>query len=125
MSVSWTIEHGAIVIAVDGDYTTEELEQAVSAALYSPQFPLGGSILFDGRKATATTTPALLERRAHLLASLFEHGVISRCAVVPAPERAHLVRKVRAKVPAARGRMRILKNMEEGMEWLGEREITP
>ena len=121
MPVTWTVEDGAIVVAPVGVYSSEELERAVSSALYSPAFPLGGPILFDGREATVSPSPELVERRANLIRALLAHGVISCCALIPAAQHQEMAGRVRASVPEAGTNMRIFGSMDEGRAWIAGR----
>jgi hypothetical protein len=121
MTVSWSIQYDAIILVVEGNYTSEELERAVSAALYSPQFPAGGALLIDSRLATTEATPEFLDRRAKFVTSLLDHGVVSRCAVVPAKDRRHVAAAVRAKVLESGGEMLVLRDMDAGRDWLGDK----
>jgi hypothetical protein len=120
MTVTWSIQHDAIILVVEGNYTSEELERAASAALYSPKFPAGGALLIDGRLATAEGTLEFVEHRARFVTSLLDHGVVSRCAVVPAKNRRHLVTAIRAKVRESGGEMLVLRDMQAGRDWLGD-----
>jgi len=119
MTVNWSILDGAIVVAAEGEYTPEELERAVSAALFSPQFPAGGALLFDGRRATTPTTPEVLDHRVKFIASLLDHGVISRCGAVFGKDRGEFATVVRDKVRESGREMMVFATMDEGRHWLG------
>jgi hypothetical protein len=118
MTVNWSILEGAIIVAVEGDYTGEELERAVSAALYSPKFPAGGALLFDGRRATTPATPEMLNHRATFIASLLDHGVISRCAAVVGEGRRPLAAFVQDRMRESGWEMTVFATIDEGRHWL-------
>jgi hypothetical protein len=119
MPVTWTVEDGAIVVAPVGEYSSEELERAVSSALYSPDFPLGGPILFDGRESAIPPSATLVERRASLIRALLGHGVIGRCALVPADHHRQFAGEVLSSMPEANGNVEIFGSIAEGRAWIG------
>ena len=118
MTARAVLEHGGMIVHVEGDYSPGEVRHAVVGGLFSQEFQLPGAMLFDSRRARAAPTSELLDESLKLLRALFQNGIASRCAVIAAKDRVPLARDLQTLLREAGNDLEILTTLEEGKAWL-------
>jgi cellulase/cellobiase CelA1 len=78
--VTWEIRDKMVVIAVEGVYPNQELEDALTAALSDPRFEPGMAVLMDARLSQTPLSSEDIEWRASLIESLPARGLQPRVA---------------------------------------------
>lgn len=81
MPVDCTMENGALVLRLKGDYDFEELTASVTAAFADPCFRPGTALLIDERASTVIPTAEANRMRVAWIASL-KPWIGSRVALV-------------------------------------------
>jgi hypothetical protein len=123
MPVSWAIQDGIVVLRFVGHCSTQEVKQASSDALRSPEFRTGMPLLVDAR--SSLTYPSLdeIHQRFQWLASLREKGLSHRCAVVAAKARESMHRRRITSAMIFGIDMHVCTSTDEAFAWLQSKPV--
>ena len=120
MPVTWTFRSSILVVTLAGEYSFEDPQEAVTAAMQDPQFQPGTSLLIDARLSKTPRSSEEFRGRALWMASLVARGLSPRCAMVvtPAAHQYGLARMAGIHLDLQGLTLEIFVNLEEAINWL-------
>jgi hypothetical protein len=118
--VTWRFVGSVLVVATEGDYAKEQLEEAVALAMADEQFRPGTTLLFDGRLSTAVPSSADVQWRVHWVSTLLRRGFSRRIGIIARDEafRIGIGRQISASVESRGVEMRIFKDEDSALTWI-------
>jgi len=86
MPVQWEIRGGILVLSLVGQFTNEDIGQALQQAAADATFRPGMRLLWDPRRSQTPMSSADLQWRIGLVSSAARAGLLSRFALVLRPD---------------------------------------
>lgn len=118
-------ERSRVVATVDGDFTLDEILEAIDRAVRDPRFRPGFAVLSDHTAVGEPLTPRQARQMVDHLESLAEFLAGSRWAVVTSKPASHgMLRMVSALAAHVPVDVRVFSTHEEAEAWLSPPEAS-
>jgi hypothetical protein len=118
MPVAWAVQDGVLVVTLPETCSTGDIRRAMAAFAATPDFTAAIPVLLDVRSSIDYIALDEMGPRLESIVSLGGPGRAPRCAVVSAPARLAMSRRLLAYADIQGTAMRVFTDMEAARTWV-------